>query len=140
VRLDGVHVLVVEDDRECRELVHVILQNVGARITAVSSAREAIDSLMTLRPDVLVSDIGMPEEDGLSLIGRIRSLEGPVATIPALALTGYVQSARNDALTTGRFQRVALKPIDPRQLVAMVAALVLDHRRINASSSAPGGE
>jgi CheY-like chemotaxis protein len=124
VRLDGVRVLVVEDDRECRELVQVILENAGARIMAVSSAREAIDILMAAKLDVLVSDIGMPEEDGFSLIDRIRSLEGAVATIPALALTGYAQAANSDALIPGRFQRIALKPIDPRQLVSMVGALV----------------
>jgi PAS domain S-box-containing protein len=126
VRLDGVRVLIVEDDRECRELVQVILENSGARVMAASSAREAISALMTSTPDVLVSDIGMPDEDGLALIGRIRSLDGAVAKIPALALTGYTQSAGADALAPGGFQRVALKPIDPRQLVALVAALVLD--------------
>jgi PAS domain S-box-containing protein len=129
VRLDGVRVLVVEDDRECRELVQVILENAGARITAVSSAREAIDILMASKLDVLVSDIGMPEEDGFSLIDRIRSLGGAVATIPALALTGYAQSANSDATMPGRFQRIALKPIDPRQLVSMVGALVSESRQ-----------
>jgi PAS domain S-box-containing protein len=123
VRLDGVRVLVVEDDRECRELVHTILESAGAQITAVSSAREAIDTLMTSRADVLVSDIGMPDEDGFALIGKIRSLEGAVAKIPALALTGYAQFATSNALIPGRFQRIALKPIEPQQLVAMVAAL-----------------
>jgi PAS domain S-box-containing protein len=123
VRLDGVRVLVVEDDRECRELVHTILESAGAQITSVSSAREAIDTLMTSRADVLVSDIGMPDEDGFALIGKIRSLEGAVAKIPALALTGYAQSATSNALNPGQFQRIALKPIEPQHLVAMVAAL-----------------
>jgi PAS domain S-box-containing protein len=122
-RLDGVRVLVVEDDRECRELVHVILESAGARIRAVSSAREAIDMLMRFRADVLVSDIGMPVEDGFTLIDKIRNIEGAVAKIPALALTGYAQ-ASSDALMPGRFQQIALKPIEPQQLVAMVAALV----------------
>jgi signal transduction histidine kinase/ActR/RegA family two-component response regulator len=122
-RLDDLRVLVVEDDRECRELVQVILENAGAQVTSVSSAHEAIDTLMTSRADVLVSDIGMPEEDGFALIAKVRSLEGTVAEIPALALTGYAQSSTSDALTPGRFQQIALKPIEPRQLVAMVAAL-----------------
>jgi CheY-like chemotaxis protein len=126
VRLDGVRVLVVEDDSECRELVHVILENAGARITAVSSAQEAIDALIRSRPDVLVSDIGMPEEDGFALIGKVRRLEGDIARIPALALTGYAESETIEALMPGRFQRLALKPIEPRRLVAMVAALVVD--------------
>jgi PAS domain S-box-containing protein len=133
VRLDGVRVLVVEDDRECRELVQTILESAGARITAVSSAREAIDTLMTSRADVLVSDIGMPGEDGFALIGKIRSLEGAVAKIPALALTGYAQSETSNALIPGRFQRVALKPIEPQQLVAIVAALASNSGSSEAS-------
>jgi len=125
--LDGLHVLIVEDDRECRDLVHVILEKAGARITAVSSAREAMDALRVSRPDALVSDIGMPDEDGFALISKVRTLS-PVADIPALALTGYAQLA-NDALLPGRFQKIALKPIDPRQLVATVAALVSEWRQ-----------
>jgi CheY-like chemotaxis protein/two-component sensor histidine kinase len=122
-RLEGLQVLVVEDDPECRELVHVILEKAGAHITAVSSVREAMAVLSVSRPDALVSDIGMPDEDGFALISKVRNLSGSIANTPALALTGYAQLA-NDALLPGRFQRVALKPIDPRQLVETVAALV----------------
>ena len=121
--LDGLRVLIVEDDPECRELVQIILERAGARVTAVSSAREAIAALRVSPPDALVSDIGMPDEDGFALISKVRNLAGPVADTPALALTGYAQLA-NDALLPGRFQKVALKPIDPRQLVATVASLV----------------
>src|SRR5262245_36926750 len=126
--LNGLHVLIVEDDRECRELVQVILEKAGARITAVSSVREAMAALRVSRPDALVSDIGMPDEDGFALIGRVRNLSGPVANIPALAWTGYAQLA-NDALLPGRFQKIALKPIDPRQLVGAVALLVSEWRQ-----------
>ena len=133
VRLDGVHVLIVEDDHECRELVQVILQNAGARVTAVASAREAIQALRTSTQDVLVSDIGMPEEDGFALIGQVRNLAGAVAKIPALALTGYAQTANSDALMPGKFQRIALKPIEPHRLVAMVAALVMERRLAETS-------
>ena len=122
-RLEGLQVLVVEDDPECRELVHVILEKAGAHITAVSSVREAMAVLSVSRPDALVSDIGMPDEDGFALISKVRNLSGSIANTPALALTGYAQLA-NDALLPGRFQRVALKPIDPRQLVETVAALI----------------
>jgi PAS domain S-box-containing protein len=121
--LDGVRVLVVEDDRECRELLQVILETAGARVTAASSARDAMDTLTRFQPDVLVSDIGMPGEDGFGLIQKVRALDGPIAKIPALALTGYAQSAGSDALMPERFQRIALKPIDPQELVVIVAAL-----------------
>ena len=122
VRLNGLHVLVVEDDRECRELVSTILDCAGARVTAVSSAREAIMLLESAPTDVLVSDIGMPGEDGFTLITRVRGLDGAVAKIPALALTGY-EAAGRDALMPGRFQRIAVKPIEPTQLVATIARL-----------------
>ncbi len=122
-RLDEVRVLVVEDDRECRELLQVILESAGARVTAAASARDAMDSLTRSQPDVLVSDIGMPGEDGFALIRRIRKLDGAIARIPALALTGYAQTAGSDAVRPERFQRIAVKPIDPRELVAIVADL-----------------
>jgi PAS domain S-box-containing protein len=126
--LNGLHVLIVEDDHECRELVQVILEKAGARITAVSSTREAMEALRVSSPDALLSDIGMPDEDGFALISKVRNLSGPAAHIPALALTGYAQLA-NDALLPGRFQKVALKPIDPRQLVGTVALLVSEWRQ-----------
>jgi PAS domain S-box-containing protein len=143
LRLEGLRILIVEDDPECRELVHIILEKAGARVTAVSSAREAIDALRVSRPDALVSDIGMPDEDGFALISKVRSLSGPVAQIPALALTGYAQLA-NDALLPGRFQKVALKPIDPRQLVATVASLsaatpIARSTRSREADKNPGG-
>jgi PAS domain S-box-containing protein len=143
LRLEGLRILIVEDDPECRELVHIILEKAGARVTAVSSAREAIDALRVSRPDALVSDIGMPDEDGFALISKVRSLSGPVAQIPALALTGYAQLA-NDALLPGRFQKVALKPIDPRQLVATVASLsattpIARSTRAHETDKNPGG-
>ncbi len=113
--------LVVEDDRECRELLQVILENAGARVTSASSVRDAMDTVTTCEPDVLVSDIGMPGEDGFALIRKIRNLDGAIAKIPALALTGYEQTAGSDAVRPERFQQIAVKPIDPQR--------ARDHRR-----------
>jgi PAS domain S-box-containing protein len=123
VRLDGVRVLVVEDDRECRELLQVILESAGAQVTSASSVRDAMDRMTKSEPDVLVSDIGMPGEDGFALIRKIRNLDGAIAKIPALALTGYEQTAGSDAVRPERFQQIAVKPIDPQELVAIVAGL-----------------
>ena len=123
VRLDGVRVLVVEDDRECRELLQVILESAGAQVTSASSVRDAMDTVTKSEPDVLVSDIGMPGEDGFALIRKIRNLDGAIAKIPALALTGYEQTAGSDAVRPERFQQIAVKPIDPQELVAIVAGL-----------------
>jgi PAS domain S-box-containing protein len=123
VRLDGVRVLVVEDDRECRELLQVILESAGAKVTSASSVRDAMDTVTTCELDVLVSDIGMPGEDGFALIRKIRNLDGAIAKIPALALTGYEQTAGSDAVRPERFQQIAVKPIDPQALVEIVAGL-----------------
>jgi CheY-like chemotaxis protein len=123
VRLDGVRVLVVEDDRECRELLQVILESAGAQVTSASSVRDAMDTVTKCEPDVLVSDIGMPGEDGFALIRKIRKLDGAMAKIPALALTGYEQTLGSDAVRPDRFQQIAVKPIDPQELVAIVAGL-----------------
>jgi len=118
-----VRVLVVEDDRECRELLQVILESAGAHVTSASSVRDAMDTVTKSQPDVLVSDIGMPDEDGFALIRKIRNLDGAIAKIPALALTGYEQTAGSDAVRPERFQQIAVKPIDPQELVALVAGL-----------------
>jgi PAS domain S-box-containing protein len=124
MRLHGVRVLVVEDDRECRELLQVILEGAGAQVTSASSVRDAMDTVTTCELDVLVSDIGMPGEDGFALIRKIRNLDGAIAKIPALALTGYEQTAGSDAVRPERFQQIAVKPIDPQALVEIVAGLV----------------
>ena len=123
MRLHGVRVLVVEDDRECRELLQVILEGAGAQVTSASSVRDAMNTVTTCELDVLVSDIGMPGEDGFALIRKIRNLDGAIAKIPALALTGYEQTAGSDAVRPERFQQIAVKPIDPQELVALVAGL-----------------
>ena len=72
--LDGVHVLIVEDDTDSRNVLAVLLQRLGALVEAVASAKEAFDRVSHRRPDVLVSDIGMPDEDGYSLIRRVRQM------------------------------------------------------------------
>jgi CheY-like chemotaxis protein len=82
-----------------------------------------MDTVTTCEPDVLVSDIGMPGEDGFALIRKIRNLDGAIAKIPALALTGYEQTLGSDAVRPERFQQIAVKPIDPQELVTIVAKL-----------------
>ena len=72
--LNGVHVLIVEDDTDSRNVLAVLLQRLGALVEAVASAKEAFDRVSHRRPDVLVSDIGMPDEDGYSLIRRVRQI------------------------------------------------------------------
>ena len=123
-RLTAVRVLVVEDDEDTRELVRTTLEHAGAQVEAVGSASEARREMAEESPDVLVSDIRMPEEDGYSLIRRVRGLPlSTAASIPAAALTALAHKEdRQQALKAG-FQLHLTKPVDSRTLVAAVAAL-----------------
>ena len=118
--LAGLHALVVEDDPDSRDLVEAVLCGFGAQVTSVDSAGAAIRALAAHRPDVLVSDIGLPDEDGLSLIRRIRKMQG-LESLPAIALSAYAskQDVRQ-ALAAG-FQVHVAKPLDPDQLGTIVA-------------------
>ncbi len=117
-RLSGVLVLVVDDQDDARELVAAVLERDGATVTQASSAGAALQVLTHESVDVLVSDIAMPDEDGYSLMRRLRS-----RGLPALALTAYARAEdRRKALDAG-FHEHAPKPIDPTELVELVALL-----------------
>jgi signal transduction histidine kinase/ActR/RegA family two-component response regulator len=123
ISLAGVAVLVVEDQAEARQMIAAMLEQAGAAVQAVSSAKEAIEIVRARCPQILVSDIAMPEQDGFTLIGSIRALEGAGARLPAVALSAYarVEDQRN-ALAAG-FDRHLAKPVDPTALLTAVAAL-----------------
>jgi PAS domain S-box-containing protein len=121
--LDGVRVLVVDDDRDARELLSTVLCRFGANVTAVSSVEEALLALDRSALDVLVSDIGMPREDGFSLIQKVRTLAKEARQIPAMALTGFARSEDGQKALAAGFQLHVPKPVDPAQLVVQVAAL-----------------
>jgi PAS domain S-box-containing protein len=129
--LAGLHVLVVDDEADARELVQSVLETCKARVTLAGSAAEALRKLQDERPQVLVSDIGMPEEDGYSLIRKVRSL--PVergGAVPAVALTAYAHlSDRTRALMEG-FNNHVSKPAEPQELIAVVAAVAGRHGRM----------
>jgi PAS domain S-box-containing protein len=122
--LEGLQVLVVDDEFDTREFVAFVLEDSGAVVKAVSSASEAIKALQERKPDVLVSDIGMPEDDGYSLLSKIRLVEPIFAKqMKAIALTAYAREEdRQQALKSG-FQIHMTKPVDPTNLVAAVASL-----------------
>ncbi len=124
--LEGIEILLVDDEVDARELLTLILQRSGARVITVSSVREAIEALKEKKPDLLVSDIEMPGEDGYSLIRKVRAEEAERGErgIPAVALTAYAGRAdQRRALLAGFHQHVP-KPVDPAGLVAVVAGLV----------------
>jgi len=121
--LEGVRVLVVDNEADARGLVTAILESCGAEVTAVESAAEALKEIRYQRPDVLLSDIAMPGEDGYTLIRKIRRLESPESPLPAAALTAYATDGdRAEALMAG-YQAHLAKPIEPSELTAIVAAL-----------------
>ena len=122
--LDGVRVLIVDDEGDSRELVRGVLEPHGAMVRDAATADEAFDLLRAWHPDVLLADIGMPGEDGYSLIARIRSLAaGYGGNTPAAALTAYARpDHRRRALAAG-FQEHAAKPLTPESLLALVSRL-----------------
>jgi CheY-like chemotaxis protein len=121
--LRGVRVLAIDDDADALALIQEALEATGAEVHLASSAAEGLDVLRSVRPDVLVSDLAMPRMDGFELIARIRESGGEQAAIPAAALTAYARSEdRGRALRSG-FQLHLAKPIDPRELMAAIAAL-----------------
>lgn len=120
--LNGIQILVVDDEVDSREFVAVVLEQYGAKVIATASATEALAALVQLQADVLISDIGMPEIDGYMLMRQVRmSAQG---SISAIALTAYAgESDRQLALDAGYNMHLA-KPVEPSELVASVAQLV----------------
>jgi signal transduction histidine kinase/PleD family two-component response regulator len=123
--LQGLRVLVVDDEPDARDLLAAILTRCGSDVRCSESAAEAIEAFAEWNPDVLVSDIGMPNEDGYSLIRKLRGLDSHRArNIPAVALTAYATDEdRLQALAAG-FQIHVSKPIEPENFVTSVASVV----------------
>jgi signal transduction histidine kinase/CheY-like chemotaxis protein len=122
--LEDLHVLVVDDEEDTRILVRSVLEQCGARVTTAASAAEGLAALRTLRPDVLLSDLGMPEEDGYSLIAKVRALPAEHGgRTPAAALTAYARVEDRMKVLRSGFQIHLPKPIEPAELVTVVASL-----------------
>ncbi|MBP6833412.1 MAG: response regulator [Deltaproteobacteria bacterium] len=123
--LTGVRVLVVDDEVDARELFAMVLESCGAVVTTAGRAAEAYSMIQRDPPQVLVSDIGMPEEDGFSLMRRVRALSpSQGGAIPAVAVTAFTgREHRAQALDAG-FNLHVGKPFEPQQLVAIVRRLV----------------
>lgn len=134
--LDGLRILVVDDAPDARELLTAVLEQRNAVVLTAASAAEAIEEIVRHRPDVLVSDIGMPNEDGYSLIARVRALSPEDgARTPAVALTAFARGEdRARALRAG-FDMHIPKPVEPNELVIVVAGLA--GRRQRATPSMP---
>ena len=122
--LNGLQILVVDDNADTRELIVFILEQSGGQVVAASSVCEALEALEQLKPDVLVSDIGMPDEDGYSLIRKVRAQEAEQGEkILAVALTAFARDEERRLALQAGFQVHVSKPIEPEELVAVVANL-----------------
>ena len=124
-RLDGVRVLIVDDEPDTREIICHELEGCGAKVTEAGNAAEALEFLQSNEVDVLLADVAMPDEDGYSLIRKIRSSPAArVASIPAAAVTAHARDdERKEALAAG-FQLHVAKPFDPAELARAVETLV----------------
>lgn len=127
-RLDGIRVLVVDDERDARRLMKRFLEIRGAAVRTAGSAEEAMSAIAVEIPDVILSDIGMPVHDGYEFMRSVRALPaGEGAEIPAAAVTAFARSEdRTRALSSG-FQMHLSKPVDPVELLAAVMSLAGKH-------------
>jgi CheY-like chemotaxis protein len=120
--LSGLRVLVVDDEPDARNLMTRVLEDCGAEVKAAGSAAEALDLLGGFKPDILVSDVGMPEQDGYDLMRQVRRRLS-AKELPAAALTAFARSEDRMRAMRAGFQVHVAKPVDPEELVAVVATL-----------------
>jgi CheY-like chemotaxis protein len=123
--LSGIKVLVLDDEQDSRDLLEHVLAECSATVVVAATAEAALSMIPLQRPDVLVSDIGMPDIDGYEFLRRVRALgEAGGGRMPAVALTAFARSEdRTRALRAG-FQVHVSKPVEPSELVATVASIV----------------
>src|SRR5215470_17648664 len=128
--LEGLSVLVVEDDTDTRELVRIVLQNEGASVRTASSVPEALSAYDEARPQVIVADIGMPEYNGYTLIGRIRARDRERGgnIVPAIALTAFATAIDRDTVLSAGFQVHVPKPFEPSHLISLISSLAEKYR------------
>ena len=135
--LDGLRVLVVDDEPDNNEVVGTLLSSCGAEVRLAGSARQAVEMLREWKPDVLVTDIAMPDQDGCDLLATIRSQEGEPAEILAVALTAYASKEDRIRLLSAGFQAHVVKPVDATELTAVVESLGRTAQRLRAQAGRP---
>jgi PAS domain S-box-containing protein len=126
--LKGVKVLLVDDESDTRDVFSFLLEQAGAEVVAVASAAAALSALPQLKPDLLLSDIGMPDTDGYQLMRQIRALPPEQGgTIAAIALTAYASELDQQQALAAGFQLHLAKPVEPEDLIGAIATLYLGH-------------
>jgi signal transduction histidine kinase/DNA-binding response OmpR family regulator len=134
--LQGIRILAIDDEEDARDLLSVVLTQCHANVMSVACVQEALDSIGSWKPDIIISDIGIPTEDGYSLIRKLRALPPEQGgDLPAIALTAFARSEdRVKALAAG-YQTHVTKPVNPAELVAVVASLAGRLRRTSHAES-----
>jgi len=133
--LAGIKVLLVDDEADAREMAIELLTDFGAQAIVASSAQEALAAIRTWRPNVLISDIGMPSEDGYDLIRQVRALDPDEGgRIPACALTGWGATGEAERALAAGFQVHITKPVDSDRLMATIYRLVKNSSSDSLSS------
>ncbi|MBD2079047.1 ATP-binding protein [Leptolyngbya sp. FACHB-17] len=128
VNLVGVRVLIIDDEQDSRDLIQFVLESSGAIVTATESVAAAIAALNRYTPDLIVSDLGMPEANGFDLIQAVRSRSDEAQQIPAIALTAYASELTQQQALLAGFQQHLVKPIHPDKLLEAVSQLVMLNR------------
>jgi len=122
--LKDISILVVEDDEDTRELLKVLLETQGALVTTTATVQEALNAYDQARPDIIVADIGMPDYNGYTLIGRVRARDrGKGKLVPAIALTAFATAIDRDTVLSAGFQFHMPKPFEPDRLISVIAEL-----------------
>ena len=138
VRLDGVHVLVVDDEADARRVMVMVLERVGAVVVTAGSVPAAMEALAQARPDVLISDLGMPDQDGFDLIRQLRDAAHDARDLPAVALTAFVRKDDAHLALLSGFQVHLPKPVDPHDLTSVIARLAGRSGSVDSSAKGPG--
>jgi PAS domain S-box-containing protein len=120
----GARIIVVDDNSDSRELIRRILTRAGAKVTAASSVRAAVRAFRRIRPDVLVTDIAMPEEDGYELLRRVRTLENGASRTPAVAVSAYARDEDKERARAAGFDAHVSKPTSTEELLSVIEQLI----------------
>ena len=118
------HVFIVDDEPDARDLLRTVLEDQGAKVTSFGSAQDALAALKTTKPTVLICDVGMPKMDGYQLIRTLRAEESRSERIPALALTAFARAEDRKRSLVAGYQAHLAKPFDVGELILVIADLV----------------
>jgi len=126
-KLQGLNILVVDDDKDIREMLRFVLEQEAGNIVAVGSVMEALESYKQSAPDVIVADIGMPEYNGYALMSLILEFDAQLGrSTPVIALTAFTSPADERAAIAAGFRKYMAKPFDPSEIIEGIRSVVVD--------------